>query len=72
MMTHHVVHESFKNNNIAQGGHPVFRGANGPLSPPPPPLNATLLIQINHSHNNSLDTYLLCIVQIQSYSTAQR
>ena len=35
-MTHHVVHESFKNNisnnthNIAQGGHPVFRGANVP------------------------------------------
>ena len=47
MMTHHVVHESFKNNisnnthNIAQGGHPVFGGggANAPLAP----LNATLV-----------------------------
>ena len=45
MITHHVVHESFKNNisnnthNIAQGGHPVFRGANAPLTP----LNATLI-----------------------------
>ena len=40
MMTHHVVHESFKNNisnnthNIAQGSHPVFRGGKCPLSPP--------------------------------------
>ena len=45
MMTHHVVHESFKNNisnnthNIAQGGHPVIRGANAPLAP----LNAALV-----------------------------
>ena len=36
MMTHHVAHESFKNNisnnthNIAQGGHPVSKGANAP------------------------------------------
>ena len=41
MITHHVVHESFKNNisnnthNIARGGHPVFRGgANAPSRPP--------------------------------------
>ena len=40
MMTHHVVHESFKNNisnnahNTAQGGHPVFSGANAPAHPP--------------------------------------
>ena len=40
MMIHHVVHESFKNNisnnanNIAQGGHPVFRGANASSHPP--------------------------------------
>ena len=39
MMTHHVVHESFKNNisnnahNIAQGGHPVFRGGKWPPHP---------------------------------------
>ena len=45
MMTHHVVHESFKNNisnnthNIAQGGHPIFRGQMPPLAP----LNATLV-----------------------------
>ena len=38
-MTHHVVYESFKNNisnnthNIAQGDHPVFRGANAPSHP---------------------------------------
>ena len=44
-MTHHVVHEPFKNSisnnthNIAQGGHPVFREGKYPLSPP---LNATL------------------------------
>ena len=44
MMTHHAVHESFKNNisnnthNIAQGGYPVFRGQMPPLAP----LNATL------------------------------
>ena len=40
MITHHVVHESFKNNisnnthNIAQGGHPVFRGTNAPSRSP--------------------------------------
>ena len=40
MMTHHVVHESFKNNisnnthNIAQGGHPVFIGGKWPPHPP--------------------------------------
>ena len=40
MMTHHVVHESFKNNisnnthNIAQGGNPVFRGGKCPSHPP--------------------------------------
>ena len=40
MMTHHVVHESFKNNisnnthNIAQGCLPVFRGANVPSCSP--------------------------------------
>ena len=45
MMSHHVVQESFKNNisnnthNIAQGDHPVFRGANAPLAP----LSATLV-----------------------------
>ena len=45
MMTHHVVHESFKNNisnnthKIAQGDHPVFRGANALLTP----LNTTLI-----------------------------
>ena len=39
MMTHHVVHGSFKNNisnnthSIAQGGHPVFRGQIPPLPP---------------------------------------
>ena len=40
-MTHHVVHESFKNNisnnthNIAQGGHPGFKGGQiPPLTPP--------------------------------------
>ena len=38
-MTHHGAHESFKNNtsnnthNIAQGGHPVFRGQMPPLTP---------------------------------------
>ena len=40
MMTHHVVHESFKNNisnnihNIEIGGHAVFRGGKCPLLPP--------------------------------------
>ena len=37
MMTHHVVHESFKNNNIhniVQGAIPIFRGANTPSCPP--------------------------------------
>ena len=40
MMTHHVVHESFKNNisnnknNIAQGGILFSGGANAPSRPP--------------------------------------
>ena len=40
MMTHYVVHESFKNNisnntrNIAQVSHPVFRGENAPSRSP--------------------------------------
>ena len=59
MMTHHVVHESFKNNisnnahNIAQGGHPVFREGKWP---PPPLLNATL-----PSDSLFRITYFICV-----------